>query len=380
MLVRIFNIWVTLGVTSALQMPMSSSPTVSVSSSNSKFGFSHPLLTEGYPPAVIEYELNQHLDKPMLLYLPGFDGTLVAPFLQFPELGTEFDVRGLSIDMSDRSTFCELRDGVINYILSSLDQSKSRPIFVLGESFGGILASEVCLTLQERHPNVNIGGLVLINPATCYTRSRLYVEAPPVSQITMSFAYITGLAKLLPLFADSYQMPQLLMMLSSEALPSIIDTPAREAYMGRVAFSLADKLKFMPRETLDWRLTRWLEDGCDVVTTERLKDLSKQRVLIVVGEVDEALPSTDEAKRLQNIISNSEVHVVDGAGHSATCGSRVDLTALMRRRFSELDGRKEMKKVAADGVGKYFGMEPREIKEGLSPLRYWGADLYRKLR
>ena len=81
--------------------------------------------------------------------------------------------------------------------------------------------------------------------------------------------------------------------------------------MGRVAFSLADKLKFMPREALDWRLTSWLKDGCEIVTAERLKDLSKQRVLLVVGEVDEALPSTDEAERLQSIISNSEVHIVD---------------------------------------------------------------------
>lgn len=300
---------------------MSSSPNVSVSSSSSKFGFSHPLLTEGYPPAVLEYESKQHLNKPMLLYLPGFDGTLVAPFLQFPELGTEFDVRGLSIDMSDRSTFYELRDGVINYIVSELldgdnganaaTAPKSRPIYILGESFGGILASEVCLALQEHHPSINIGGLVLINPATSYTRSRLYVEAPPVSQMSMPFAYIAGLVKLLPLFADSYQMPQLLMMLSSDALPSIIDTTAREAYMGRVAFSLADKLKFMPREALDWRLTSWLKDGCEIVTAERLKDLSKQRVLLVVGEVDEALPSTDEAERLQSIISNSEVHIVD---------------------------------------------------------------------
>jgi len=48
----------------------------------SNFQFSHPLVLEGYPPAVNEFKANDHLKKPMLLYLPGFDGTLVCPFLQ----------------------------------------------------------------------------------------------------------------------------------------------------------------------------------------------------------------------------------------------------------------------------------------------------------
>ena len=71
--------------------------------------FASPLLESGYPPAVKEAELCRHLNisnpKPLLLYLPGFDGTLVAPFLQFPEQGTIFEVRGMEVPMDDRSTF-----------------------------------------------------------------------------------------------------------------------------------------------------------------------------------------------------------------------------------------------------------------------------------
>ena len=351
----------------------------------SSYKFSRPLLDEGYPPAVIEYE-NHLMDcKPLLLYLPGFDGTLVCPFLQFPELNTEFDVHGLSIEMSDRSKFTDLLEGVTNYIISECSNSNPscrRPIYIMGESFGGVLASAVALELKEKN-GVNIDGLVLINPATSYERSNLRVLAPPVAQLPMP-QYIYGLMKLLPLFVDEFGLPQLLLMLSSEALPSIIDTPAREAYMGRIAFSLAEKLKFMPRETLEWRLMQWLEEGLQVVTTERLQTISHHNieVLVVVGENDQTLPSMDEASRLQSVINRSTVHIVKGAGHASTSGSRVDLTALMRKRFPNLktNRRTEMKDIAANGSGKYYGMEPREVKEGLSPLRYWDKDLYRQIR
>jgi hypothetical protein len=55
--------------------------------------FISPLLEYGYLPAVEEHENNTLSQKPLLLYLPGFDGTFLSPFLQFPELHTIFDVR-----------------------------------------------------------------------------------------------------------------------------------------------------------------------------------------------------------------------------------------------------------------------------------------------
>lgn len=39
--------------------------------------FVSPLLEYGYPPAVVEYENKTLAQKPLLLYLPGFDGTFL---------------------------------------------------------------------------------------------------------------------------------------------------------------------------------------------------------------------------------------------------------------------------------------------------------------
>ena len=83
--------------------------------------FVSPLLDEGYPRVVQEFQNGTIANKPLLLYLPGFDGTWIAPFLQFPELSTIFDVRCLTMGMDDRSTFQELKQDVIDFIYTELD-------------------------------------------------------------------------------------------------------------------------------------------------------------------------------------------------------------------------------------------------------------------
>lgn len=267
----------------------------------------------------------------------------------------------------------------------------------MGESFGGILALEVAIAIRQINSkannatNINLQGLVLINPATSYARSQLAIIAPPIIKQPL-LLYPFALLKLFPLLTDSYALPQLFLMLSSKALPSIIDTPQRESYMGRIALTLASRLKFMPRDTLRWRLDEWLAKGCESIARqeEDIKATASSSsvslpILFVVGEKDKVLPSSSEAERLSDIFPDSTIHVVPGAGHASTSGSRVDLTALMRDRFPQLLSsdtksnadkkmrRRKMKKSASEGEGKYFGMEPRYdgVSIGLSPLVYW---------
>ena len=380
--------------------------------------FVSPLLESGYPPAVLEAEQCRDLGitnpKPLLLYLPGFDGTLVAPFLQFPELGSIFEVRGMQVPMDDRSTFQQLRDAVIEHLAS---EGPDRPVYLMGESFGGLLTLEVALEIQSsagasgstssRAPN--LCGIVLVNPATSYLRSNLAELGPKVAALP-DWQYPVGVVSLLPLFVDDYGLSQLLLILSSEALPSVIDTPAREAYMGRTAFSLPNKLKFMPKDTLRWRLEQWLTVGNTRINgreNEMKGLLSTLPVLVLAGEDDRTLPAVDEAQRLHTILPDCSVHTVDGAGHAGTCGSRVDIAALMRNRFPllrrEIDnatgevisssfpdgfeiaeddsGRISMKEEAASGEGKFFGLTARydgSVGLGLSPLKYWNQELFRR--
>jgi pimeloyl-ACP methyl ester carboxylesterase len=335
--------------------------------------------------------------------------------------------------MQDRSTFEELKQGVIDFLLSEQDEDKSytansaeledsdeeevsvskgtriggffasrgsapakpnaRPVYLIGESFGGTLASEVALTLLGREKSPALKGMALVNAATCYDRSKLASEIPALTQMH-PFVYPAGfIMKLLPLLTDEYSLDQLLLILRAEALPSIIDDGIREAYMGRVALSLPTVLKFMPQETLRWRSTEWLEAGCTRMAS-RLSDFRQYQsfqTLIVAGDCDGVLPSIDEAERLAGVFPKAVIHVVDGAGHASTVGSRVDLAALFRSHFRELGSprrqrssspRTAMKEAAAAGKGKYFGMEPRYDGQtiGISPLTYWNRKYYRKVQ
>jgi uncharacterized protein len=453
-----------------------SSPRLTAADRPHNVKFVAPLLDYGYPPAVNDL-LNQHNQtsdasngedaqgKPILLYLPGFDGTYICPFLQFPELGTEFEVWAMTVGMNDRSTYQEIKAMVLDFIKNDLssgnrdvdsampsetvgedspnktsESKKSgggsflgmfggspaasigkrqnagrRPIYLVGESFGGILASDVALTLLTEKRNsvnyngqqtVNLQGLVLINPATCYDRSQLAIKGPQVSRMPKALYLMGLLGQLLPLFTDEYSVEQLGLILQAKALPSVIDTPQREAYMGRVAISLPTKLEFMPPDTLEWRLEEWLQTGCAKMRESTFKQFPKFRTLVVVGENDKTLPSIAEAERLTNRVllpSQTLVHVVEGAGHASTCGSRLDLAAIMRNHFSELqmpkkkqvvmkaeaemenmgnEKRTSMKPTAREGTGAFFGMEERydKAKIGLNPILYWSRNNYRSVK
>ena len=384
--------------------------------SPSRVEFISPLLQDGYPPAVQEYEQVSSDPKPILLYLPGFDGTTLAPFLQFPALGEEFDVKAMQVSMDDRSTFEELKDLVVNFLVEESIYGRigeTYRLYLMGESFGGILATEVAATLQsnQQYRNfVRLEGLILVNPATSYLRSELYRLGPPIANSKWArpieiFPYILGLStKLVPLFLDEgLALRQLVTILSSKGLPAVLNTPLREAYMGRVALTLASRLKFMPKDTLKWRLREWLEWG-NAVFEDRLEvlksgitegedDLGMLRVsqqvrtLIVVGEYDKTLPSVDEANRLSaQVFRDCVVHIVTGAGHASTCGGTLNLMQLMRQVYPELNGYRrsnyDVGTTEWKPRGELNGLVPRYdyANVGLSPLLYWSSDYYRECK
>eukprot|EP00536_Pseudo-nitzschia_multiseries_P004405 jgi/Psemu1/187981/e_gw1.73.2.1 len=319
----------------------------------------------------------------------------------------------MTVGMDDRSTYEELKTVVLDFLktdlaidndgeLASSESNDGRPIYIAGESFGGILASDIALTLlaeQKEKKNVNevavnLQGLVLINPATCYDRSQLATAGPTVAKTPIPFYFFGLFSKLVPLFTDEFSFEQLLLILKAKALPSVIDNPCREAYMGRVAFSLPTKLEFMSPSTLSWRLNEWLQTGCATTRKSSFSAFPNFRSLIVVGEKDKTLPSIAEAERLANKVMNSSkthIHVVEGAGHASTCGSRLDLAAVIRSCFQELQEptavtrrkrTKHMKVQAAKGAGPNFGMEERYDKAdiGLNPILYWSQSNYKPVR
>lgn len=101
------------------------------------------------------------------IYLPGIDGTGLAAFRQFPGLASDFALSTFSVPVSDRSSFTELVQTCATFMRRiAADTPPQRPIYLLGESFGGILALAVAIEAPEA-----VDRIVLVNPATAFLDS-----------------------------------------------------------------------------------------------------------------------------------------------------------------------------------------------------------------
>ncbi|KAJ8612936.1 hypothetical protein CTAYLR_006191 [Chrysophaeum taylorii] len=252
-----------------------------------------PLVEDGVIAA------DEAAEKPLLVVIPGIDGTRMSAYLQLPKLGEMFDVRVVEASSDDRS-------GLDEVVETAQRLARSRQqYYVLGESFGALVALKIHESLPAR-------GIILVNPATSYRRSRL---AQSRRLLSLFFA------------GDAFFFPlQLLLIFGGRYLPRAIDTPEREAYMGRFAASLPARLGFDPA-TMRWRLEHWLEPAS---AAWKVPDSATTNLVVVVGERDEALPSLEEARTTFAAFPRV---VVPGAAHATTLGLRCDLSAVARRYF-----------------------------------------------
>lgn len=306
-------------------------------------------------------------DTPLLVFLPGMDGSLVTPFMQYPNLGTCFEIMCLrhTNGLKSRATFDDLVEECTEFVGSQLQSG--RQVLLVGESFGGTLSIATALKLQEEKAadkggGGSLAGLVLVNPATSYDRSRLAKVAPVASALPLPLYALSLLVLAALVLTPQTQAPAFLSMLASQKIPTLLARPHREAFLGRVALSVflgvrgeglgvADVLAvdvFSPEE-LGFRTSQWLQKGAAQVNQALVDTPLKLPVLAVVGDQDNLLPSVDEAARLRGVIGGDGgpsgaggewrgTVVVPGAGHASTLGNRVDLLEEIRTAFEDTGG------------------------------------------
>ncbi|CAI5514360.1 unnamed protein product [Closterium sp. Naga37s-1] len=106
------------------------------------------------------------------------DGVGYGLKLHHKSLGRLFEVTCLHIPLSDRTDFQGLLSLVEAEVLQEHIQSPSRPLFLVGESFGALLAAAVA----ARNPSLPL-SLVLINSATSFPRSSLQPLIPLLKSV-----------------------------------------------------------------------------------------------------------------------------------------------------------------------------------------------------
>lgn len=235
-------------------------------------------------------------ELPLLVLMPGMDGTGYLWRSQLPQLETFFDVRRLQIPSQNLENWEELTSQVINLIQQ--ETLGKREVYICGESFGACLA----LKLAVRLPNL-YHRLILINPASSFSQlTWLAWLGQACEWLPESLYYFSTLAGL-PLLA---------------ALEKI-DADERQA--------LLDAVRSVPQTTVAWRI-KMLADF--QVNAQALRELH-QPVLILVGESDRLLPSFKEAQRLQTYLPQAQIVTLPKSGHACMLETGICLNQILQK-------------------------------------------------
>ena len=169
---------------------------------------------------------------PLLVFLPGMDGSLSTPFMQFAELSTTFQLACMRHveGLKSRATFDELSAECADAIAELA--GGGRQVLLVGESFGATLALAVAYALQEREDAPSgLRGLVLVNPATSYRRSALATVGPLCAALSgplLAPLYALSLIALAAfILTPAYQAPSFLATITARKATELNNNPHR---------------------------------------------------------------------------------------------------------------------------------------------------------
>jgi pimeloyl-ACP methyl ester carboxylesterase len=229
------------------------------------------------------------LDKPLLLLLPGLDGTGQLFVSQVQALARDFDVRCLTIPPDNRQDWPALAQAVIRLMQEA---GGDRPIYVCGESFGGCLALQVALMAPAR-----LTHLVLINPASALGRSAWMRWLTQYTSTIPEWLFQTSGAIALPLLANLDRISQ----------------DKRDLFVRTV--------RPISQACVAWRISLLHRFE---VNREALTRLHVPTSLLASGR-DRLLPSHAEAQLLQQSLPQAQIYALPESGHVCLLEDAVNL-------------------------------------------------------
>jgi len=395
-------------------------PTPTPASERTRTGNVEDLLsrTRGGPPLFFSPSANDltlappDVSKPLMLYVPGLDGTGFAASPQFDRLERSFDLKAMHVPPTDRSDFETLVETIATFLEEETTRREAageKPrsakkgkkkfqrdgsVYLLGESMGGLLSLGVAL----RRPDL-VDRLVLVNPASSFDRSPWpsvgpllpslpeeiyggvpYALAPvlfePAALITGGLDAVARAAKASGLAVDGpFGVP----------VPDVGKIVSNGVGGGAAAFgdsiaALAEALgsqfptlgaltAVIPRDTLAHRLSV-LAAGCEVVNAPGALRSIDVPALCVASSEDLLIPSGDEGPRLRREMRRCRVEVLEGASHAALQKDECDLLEVMARNGFKPRAERDPPPLSNDeGFMPPSAAELERAFESLEPLR-----------
>lgn len=260
-------------------------------------------------------------DSPILLFLPGLDGVGLGLILHHKPLGKAFEVRCLHIPVLDRTPFEGLVKLVEETVRFEHASSPNKPIYLVGDSFGGCLA----LAVAARNPTVDL-VVILVNPATSFARSQLQPLLPILENLPDELHFTVPY---LLSFIMGDPMKMAMVNIDNRRPPAVV---LEELSGNLTAFlpRLSGLSDIIPKETLLWKL-KTLKSAA-AYTNSRLHAV-KAEVLVLASGKDNMLPSGDEAKRLLSSLQNCRVRYFKDNGHTLLLEDGMNLMTVIKGTF-----------------------------------------------
>ncbi|KAJ8546462.1 hypothetical protein K7X08_019045 [Anisodus acutangulus] len=227
-------------------------------------------------------------DSPLLFYLPGIDGAGLGLIKHHRRLGRIFNIWCLHVPVSDRTLFSDLVHLVEATVRSEHHHAPRRPIYLLGESFGGCLA----LAVAARNPHIDL-ALILANPATRLRESQLQ------TLITLSEVIPEQLhPSMVKMLSVTTGVPaRVAVTIPGSGHP--LQQAVAELFRGDVAFS-----SYLAFE----------QENDEKGRSSRLHAVKAQTLVLSSGK-DHLIPSLEESEKLRQMLPNCEIRRFNNSGH-----------------------------------------------------------------
>ncbi|KAL0324334.1 UNVERIFIED_CONTAM: Acyltransferase-like protein, chloroplastic [Sesamum calycinum] len=279
-----------------------------------------PLWDDGYGSETVKDYLDYAKDiiKPMAARPGGMDGLGLGLILHHKSLGKVFDVRCMHIPVQDRTPFEELVEWVEETVRAEHSSSPNKPIYLVGDSFGGCLA----LAVAARNPKIDL-VVILANPATSFGRSQLQpffplLEAMP-DELHTTVPYLLSFVMGDPMKMATVDINRM--------LPPSQYFEQLAANLTSLLPRLSGLADIIPKETLLWKLK--LLKTAAAYAKSRLHAV-KAEVLILASGKDNMLPSRDEARMLRRRLQNCKVRYFKDNGHTILLEDSVNLLTIIK--------------------------------------------------
>lgn len=224
----------------------------------------------------------------------------------------------MHIPVRDQTPFEDLVKFVEYSLRSEYAASPNKPIYLVGDSFGGSLA----LAVASRNPTMDL-VLILANPATSFGRSQLQpifplLEALP-EELQVAVPYLLS-----GIMGDPMKMA---MVNIDKSLPRTVTTEKMSANLTALLPLLSSMSDIIPKDTLLWKLK--LLGSAAAYANSRLHAVTAE-VLILASGKDNMLPSKDEAQRLSTSLRNCKICYFKDNGHTILLEDDVNLLTIIK--------------------------------------------------